>query len=102
MRYRFFVSLWHGISVFANFSYGIGVLDTPKCHPQKYVEGKYTRSRVPLARKYTDWTGSSQTMAQQVWNIKLDWSVSSSNPIIKAKLDTDSPCKQEIVSLLTY
>ena len=85
-----FVSLWHGISVIA------------KCHPQKYVEGKYTRSRVPLARKYADWTGSSQTMAQQVWNIKLDSSVSASNPIYKAERDTDSPCKQEIVSLLTY
>ena len=28
MRYRYFVDFWHGISVFANFSYGIAVLGT--------------------------------------------------------------------------
>ena len=33
MRYRYFVDFRHGISVFANFSYGIVVLGTPQCPP---------------------------------------------------------------------
>ena len=33
MRYQYFVDFWHGISVFANFSYGIAVLGTPQCPP---------------------------------------------------------------------
>ena len=33
MRYRYFVDFRHGISVFANFSYGIAVLGTPQCSP---------------------------------------------------------------------
>ena len=33
MRYRYFVHFRHGISVFANFSYGIAVLGTPQCPP---------------------------------------------------------------------
>ena len=28
MRYQYFVDFWHGISVFANFSYGFAVLGT--------------------------------------------------------------------------
>ena len=31
MRYRYFVHFRHGISVFANFSYGTAVLGTPQC-----------------------------------------------------------------------
>ena len=37
LRYRYFVDFRHGISVFANFSYGIAVLRTPpppQCPPQ--------------------------------------------------------------------
>ena len=33
MRYRYFVDFRHGISVFANFSYGIAVLGTAQCPP---------------------------------------------------------------------
>ena len=55
-----------------------------------------------LWRESTQIERSGQKMAQQVWNIKLDWSVAASNPIYQAERDTDSPCKQEIVSLLTY
>ena len=34
MRYRYFVHFRHGISVFANFLYGIVVLGTPQCPPR--------------------------------------------------------------------
>ena len=37
MRYRYLVDLRRGISVFAIFSYGIAVLGTPQCPPQKGV-----------------------------------------------------------------
>ena len=33
MRYRYLDDFWHGISVFAIFSYGIAVLGTPQCPP---------------------------------------------------------------------
>ena len=33
MRYRYFVHVGHGISVFVNFPYGIAVLGTPQCLP---------------------------------------------------------------------
>ena len=33
MRYRYFVHFRHGISVFANFSYGIAILGTTQCPP---------------------------------------------------------------------
>ena len=33
MQYRYFVDFLHGISVFANFSYGIAVLGTPQMLP---------------------------------------------------------------------
>ena len=33
MRYQYFVDFWHGISVFANVSYGIAVLGTPSNAP---------------------------------------------------------------------
>ena len=35
LRYRYFVDFQHGISLFANFSYGIAVLGTPQCPPPK-------------------------------------------------------------------
>ena len=38
MRYRYFVDFRHGISVFANFSYGIAVLGTPQYVPLRRVE----------------------------------------------------------------
>ena len=34
MRYRYLDDFRRGISVFAIFSYGIAVLDTPQCPPQ--------------------------------------------------------------------
>ena len=33
MQYQYFVDFWHGISVFAKFSYGITVLGTPSNAP---------------------------------------------------------------------
>ena len=33
MQYRYFIDFWHGISIFAYFSYGIAVLGTPQCPP---------------------------------------------------------------------
>ena len=35
MRYQYFGDFWHGVLVFANFSYGIMVLGTPQCPPPK-------------------------------------------------------------------
>ena len=37
MQYRYFVDFRHGISVFANFSYGIAALGTPNL-PLRRVE----------------------------------------------------------------
>ena len=39
---------------------------------QKIYGGKIYSSSAPLAWNYTNWI-SSQKMAQEVWNIKLDW-----------------------------
>ena len=38
MQSRYFVDLRHGISVFANFSYGIAVLDSPQCLPREVIK----------------------------------------------------------------
>ena len=47
MQYRYFVHFRHGISVFANFSYGIAVLGTPQCPPHSSTPticGKFSKA----------------------------------------------------------
>ena len=41
-RYRYFVHFRHGISVFANFSYGNAVLGTPQCSPRYDISTELT------------------------------------------------------------
>lgn len=45
MQYRYFVDFRHGVSVFANFSYGFAVLGTPQCPPLHSAMGSYYKLR---------------------------------------------------------
>ena len=49
MWYRYFADFLHGISVFANFSYGVAVLGTPvwtvECSAMEESEKKITRRK---------------------------------------------------------
>ena len=63
---------WEGLSfrIFTQNKLGVRAFRATKCK-KKYGGKIYSRS-APLARNYTNWI-SSQKMAQEVWNIKLDW-----------------------------
>ena len=72
MRYRFFVRFWHGISVLPIFltvlGYWIPLNVTLKnTWRENILDHEY------LWRESTQIERSSQKVAQQVWNIKLDW-----------------------------
>ena len=47
MRYRYLDDFRRGISVFAIFSYGIAVLDTPQCPPPRARDNKQRRRISP-------------------------------------------------------
>ena len=47
MPYRYLIDFWHGISVFASFSYGIAVLGTPPPSPMfpSFIFIRFSKAR---------------------------------------------------------
>ena len=64
---------WEGLSfrIFTQKKLGVRAFRATKCKKKIYGRKIYSRS-ASLARKYTNRI-SSEKMAQEVWNIKLDW-----------------------------
>ena len=69
MRYRHFVDFRHGISVLANFAYGIAVLGTPPPHPQ--CPPHFVWKRFSWITQQICLPGGFQQ--KQVQDNKLDW-----------------------------
>ena len=63
---------WEGLSfrIFTQNKLGVRAFWATKC--KKYMTEKFTRAAHLMARNYTNRI-SSEKMAQEVWNIKLDW-----------------------------
>ena len=88
MRYRYFVDFWHGVSEYANFSYGIAVLGTYQCPPLARrcspTSSHFFRSADPYTRCPVTSVGMYVTKYKQpqAANIQSTWRLAEAEFII--------------------